>query len=120
MVPTPTPPDAADAVRAGRSRPRRGVSGRRRDCSTWTERVPDDVRDPVLSASETDALSTVESHFAGANIERPRTREGAVERMNGGFDAKHRRVIDRLAMRRQRAVVESSTMRSRRWRVSTT
>ncbi|QCP91529.1 type IV secretory pathway ATPase VirB11/archaellum biosynthesis ATPase [Haloarcula quadrata] len=97
VVPTPTPPDAADAWYAPDVREqdevypgvvvtvRRGRSGFRYD-----------VRDPVLSASETDALSTVESHFAGANIERPRTREGAVERMNGGFDAKHRRVIDRL------------------------
>jgi type IV secretory pathway ATPase VirB11/archaellum biosynthesis ATPase len=55
-----------------------------------------DVREPQLTAGDRAALETVESYFEGANIERPRTREGAIERMAGGFDPKHRRVIDRL------------------------
>jgi len=97
VVPAPTPPDAADAWYAPAVREQDEVYPGvvvtvRREGSGFRY----DVRNPVLSASESDALSTVESHFAGANIERPRTREGAVERMSGGFDAKHRRVIDRL------------------------
>ncbi|MFC7019931.1 MULTISPECIES: type II/IV secretion system ATPase subunit [Haloarcula] len=55
-----------------------------------------DVREPLLSTPAASALATVESHFEGAHVERPRTREGAIERMDCGFDPKHRRVIDRL------------------------
>jgi len=55
-----------------------------------------EVREPTLTASQARDLERVESYFADANLERPRTREGAAERMDAGFDPKHRRVIARL------------------------
>jgi len=55
-----------------------------------------EVREPVLTASDRAELDAVESHFSAAHLERPRTREGAIEVMAEGFDAKHRRVVDRL------------------------
>jgi type IV secretory pathway ATPase VirB11/archaellum biosynthesis ATPase len=55
-----------------------------------------EVREPPITGDDRATLATVESYFDGANIDRPRTREGAVERMEMGFDPKHRRVIDRL------------------------
>jgi type IV secretory pathway ATPase VirB11/archaellum biosynthesis ATPase len=54
------------------------------------------VREPPLTASDGSTLDRIESHFADAHLERPRTREGAVERMAEGFSTKHDRVIDRL------------------------
>ncbi len=54
------------------------------------------VREPSLTGADAAALETVAEYFAGANLDRPHTREGAVERMETGFDPKHRRVIDRL------------------------
>jgi len=95
-VPAPVPPDDPDAwyapdvreqdeVHPGVVVPVRQADGFRYE-----------VREPMLSPSDRAALDTVKSHFDGANIERPRTREGAVERMAQGFDPKHRRVIDRL------------------------
>ena len=55
-----------------------------------------EVREPSLTDAERADLARVESYFADANLDRPRTREGAVERMTDGFDPKHRRVVDRL------------------------
>ena len=55
-----------------------------------------DVREPDLTGDQREQLDRVLSYFADASLERPRTREGAVERMADGFDPKHRRVIDRL------------------------
>jgi len=95
-VPAPVPPDDPDAWYAPNVReqdeihPGVVVTVRQADGFRY------EVREPVLSPSDRDALATVASHFEGANIERPRTREGAVERMERGFDPKHRRVIDRL------------------------
>ncbi len=54
------------------------------------------VREPQLTTRDEAALERVESHFAEANIERPRTHEGAVEAMAAGFSAKHELAIDRL------------------------
>ncbi len=95
-VPAPVPPDDPEAWYAPDVReqdevyPGAIVTVRQADGFRY------EVREPVLSPSDRDALATVESHFDSANIERPRTREGAVERMERGFDPKHRRVIDRL------------------------
>ncbi|MFC7249638.1 type II/IV secretion system ATPase subunit [Halomicroarcula sp. GCM10025324] len=97
VVPTPVPPDdptawySPDVREQDEVYPGVVVTVRR----TGTE-FRYEVREPRLSAPGSAALATVESHFEGANIQRPRTREGAVERMTGGFDPKHRRVIDRL------------------------
>ncbi|PSQ61211.1 MAG: secretion system protein [Halobacteriales archaeon SW_9_67_25] len=55
-----------------------------------------EVREPPLTARDRDALDRVESYFADAHLDRPRTREGAVEVMEAGFGPKHERVIDRL------------------------
>ncbi|ACV46264.1 MULTISPECIES: type II/IV secretion system ATPase subunit [Halomicrobium] len=55
-----------------------------------------DLRDPLLSVDDADALATVEEYFADAHVDRPRTREGAIERVESGLDEKHQRVIDRL------------------------
>ena len=55
-----------------------------------------EVREPDLTGDQREQLDRVLSYFADASLERPRTREGAVERMADGFDPKHRRVIDRL------------------------
>jgi len=96
VVPAPVPPDDPEAWYAPDVReqdeiyPGVVVTVRQRSGFDY------EVREPVLSAADRDALNTVEAHFDGANIERPRTREGAVERMEQGFDPKHRRVIDRL------------------------
>ncbi|MFB6298322.1 MAG: type II/IV secretion system ATPase subunit [Salinirussus sp.] len=54
------------------------------------------VREPVLTDRDRDQLAAVESYFADAHLDRPRTREGAVEVMTEGFDSKHETVIDRL------------------------
>jgi len=55
-----------------------------------------EVREPGLTAADERRLERVESYFADAHLERPRTREGAVEVMTEGFSPKHERVIDRL------------------------
>jgi len=55
-----------------------------------------EVREPVLTDADEEALSSIEGYFADAHLDRPRTREGAVERMETGFDGKYRRVVDRL------------------------
>jgi len=55
-----------------------------------------DVREPVLTAGDRRALETITDYFEDAHLERPRTREGAVEVMKEGFDRKHERIIDRL------------------------
>ena len=55
-----------------------------------------DVREPLLSNADADAFDTVETYFADAHVDRPRTREGAIERVERGLDEKHERVIDRL------------------------
>jgi type IV secretory pathway ATPase VirB11/archaellum biosynthesis ATPase len=84
-------PGDEDADRARRP----GGLGETRTRSVEDEFVYE-MREPALSEHEQAQLARVESYFADANLERPRTREGAVERMNEGFDAKHRRVVDRL------------------------
>jgi len=55
-----------------------------------------EVREPGLADPGREHLDRVLEYFGDASLERPRTREGAVERMADGFDPKHRRVIDRL------------------------
>jgi len=55
-----------------------------------------EVREPVLTADDRAALETITEYFADANLERPHTRQGAVEAMATGFEPKHERVIDRL------------------------
>ena len=55
-----------------------------------------DVREPALTTSGRKALERIEAHFEDAHLERPRTREGAIEVMSDGFAPKYERVIDEL------------------------
>jgi len=55
-----------------------------------------EVREPSLTPGDAAALERVEDYFDDAYIERPRTREGAVERMAAGFEPKHQRVLESL------------------------
>jgi type IV secretory pathway ATPase VirB11/archaellum biosynthesis ATPase len=97
MVPPPLPPDDPEAWYAeevtAQYEVHPGV------VVTITERETDfayEVREPPLTAGDRAALDAVEDHFEGAHLERPRTREGAVEVMDEGFDPKHERVVDSL------------------------
>jgi len=54
------------------------------------------VREPRQTAADEDALETITSYFEDAYLERPRTREGAIEVMEAGFDPKYEQIIDRL------------------------
>jgi type IV secretory pathway ATPase VirB11/archaellum biosynthesis ATPase len=99
-VPSPLPPDDPEAWYApdvqAQYEVHPGV------VVTVTERDADfsyDVREPVLTAEGRAAVEGVEEHFADAHLERPRTREGAVEVIDEGFDPKHERVVDRLVDR---------------------
>jgi len=100
LVPSPLPPDDPEAWYApdvqAQYEVHPGV------VVTVTERDADfsyDVREPVLTAEGRAAVEGVEEHFADAHLERPRTREGAVEVIDEGFDPKHERVVDRLVDR---------------------
>ncbi len=55
-----------------------------------------EVREPPLSAADAEALDAVKDHFSDANLARPLTREGTVERMDEGFDPKYETVLSRL------------------------
>jgi type IV secretory pathway ATPase VirB11/archaellum biosynthesis ATPase len=97
QVPAPVPPDDPDAWYAPDVRTQDEVHPGVVVTVQEREREFDyHVRDPVLTGPERAALTEVESYFRGANLDRPRTREGAVELMERGLAPKHRRVIDRL------------------------
>jgi type IV secretory pathway ATPase VirB11/archaellum biosynthesis ATPase len=55
-----------------------------------------EVREPAQTAADEETLETITSYFEDAHLERPRTREGAVEVMEAGFDPKYEQIIDRL------------------------
>ena len=96
-VPAPEPPDSPDAWYAPDVHDQyildAGVVATVR--SAGAEFVYD-VREPSLSATAASALDRVLDHFAGADPRRPRTRQGAAERLRAGFDPKYERAIDRL------------------------
>jgi len=97
MVPPPLPPDDPEAWYAPDVQEQYEVYPG--VVVTITRRGTEftyDVREPPLTAKDREALERVESYFADAHLERPRTREGAVEVMDAGFGPKHERVIDRL------------------------
>jgi len=85
-VPAPVPPDdseawyAPDVCEQDEVHPGVVVTIRRTDSFRY------EVREPVLGSRDAEILETIESYFEGANIDRPYTREGAVERMAAGFD----------------------------------
>nr|WP_227260807.1 type II/IV secretion system ATPase subunit [Salarchaeum japonicum] len=97
-VPAPVPPDAADAWYApdvhSQYEPTPGVVVTvTRDRNAFRYRV----REPVLTAAETDARGRVSDYFERGHPSQPRTREGARERYAAGLDEKHRRAVARLA-----------------------
>ena len=55
-----------------------------------------DVREPALTGDGEAQLDCLRTHFEGAHLQRPLTREGAAEIMADGFDPKYERVIDQL------------------------
>jgi type IV secretory pathway ATPase VirB11/archaellum biosynthesis ATPase len=58
------------------------------------------VREPSLSAAHAVDLRAISEHFAGAELRRPRTREGTAERFEAGFDRRYGEIIDRLTSSR--------------------
>jgi type IV secretory pathway ATPase VirB11/archaellum biosynthesis ATPase len=96
-VPAPLPPDDPEAWYAPMVQDQREVyPGVVVTISRRGREFAYDVREPVLTAAGRQRLDAVETHFEGADLRRPRTREGAVEVMAAGFDPKYERVIDRL------------------------
>jgi len=96
-VPAPVAPDDPDAWYAPDVREQDEIyPGVVVTVTETGQRFAYDVREPQLSNADLDALETVEAYFADAHVDRPRTREGAVERVAAGLDEKHERVIDRL------------------------
>jgi type IV secretory pathway ATPase VirB11/archaellum biosynthesis ATPase len=97
-VPPPEPPDSPSAWYAAAVHDQYeivpGVVATVRDAE---DRFAYDVREPSLSADATADLQAVRVHFEGAELRRPRTREGAAERFLEGFDDRHGRIIDRIA-----------------------
>ncbi|MEF8785820.1 MAG: type II/IV secretion system ATPase subunit [Haloarculaceae archaeon] len=96
-VPPPLPPDDPEAWYAPDVRDQYEVHPG--VVVTISDHGPDfayEVREPPLTADNRATLERIEEYFADAHLERPRTREGAVERMGDGFDPKHERVIDSL------------------------
>jgi type IV secretory pathway ATPase VirB11/archaellum biosynthesis ATPase len=96
-VPPPLPPDDPEAWYASGVQDQRTVH----PGVVVTVRSGDvdfayEVRRPPLSAAGEAALETVLDYFADAHLERPRTREGAAERMTEGFSPKHERVVASL------------------------
>jgi len=98
LVPAPVAPDDPDAWYAPDVRAQYeahpGVVATVRDAG---EGFDYGVREPSLPAADAAARERVREHFADAHLERPRTREGTVERAAAGLDPKHRRIVDRIA-----------------------
>ena len=99
VVPAPEPPDSPDAWYAPDVHDQyeltMGVVATVRQ-TTEHGAFGYDVRVPSLANRTRQSLDTVRSHFDEAKLSRPRTREGARERIQEGFKAKHRHAIDRL------------------------
>ncbi|WP_267642402.1 type II/IV secretion system ATPase subunit [Haloarchaeobius amylolyticus] len=96
-VPPPIPPGEADAwyapdVRAQYSLGPETVATIRETDEGFQYRV----REPSLSEADEATLEAVRSHFAGANLRLPRTREATVSRMRSGIGEKYERVLDHL------------------------
>jgi len=96
-VPAPEPPDSQDAWYAPdvctQNEVHPGVVATIRESDSGFHY---EIREPSLTATDDAAFADVQAHFADAHLQRPVTREGAIERMDAGFDAKYRQVIDRL------------------------
>jgi type IV secretory pathway ATPase VirB11/archaellum biosynthesis ATPase len=96
-VPPPEPPDSSEAWYAPNVHDQYELeSGVVATVYSESGRFIYDIREPSLSAQARAGLQSVSNHFADAELTRPRTREGAAERLREGFDAKYERAIDRL------------------------
>ena len=96
-VPPPEPPDSPDAWYAPDVHDQYALgSGVVATVETENGEFVYDVREPELSARAESDLESVLEHFADAELRRPRTRQGAVERLEAGFGPKYERAIDRL------------------------
>ena len=97
-VPAPEPPDSPDAWYAPGVHDQYALgSGVVATVRTGAGGFRYEVREPSLSARTESDLGAVLEHFADAELRRPRTRQGAAERLRDGFDRKYERAIDRLA-----------------------
>ena len=97
-IPPPEPPDGRDAWYAPSVRDQYEiVSGVVATVSEEGGAFGYEARTPALSARARRDLESIEAHFEGAALTRPRTREGAAERFHRGFDERYGRAIDRLA-----------------------
>ncbi len=96
-VPPPLPPDDPEAWYADdvqsqyEVHPGVVVTITRRDGGFRYE-----IREPKLTSDGRKRLDRITTHFEDAHLQRPLTREGAIEVMAEGFDQKHERVLDRL------------------------
>ena len=96
-VPAPEPPDSRNAWYAPTVHDQYEIGlGTVATVSDGGDAFVYDVRPPALSAAAEADLGTIRRHFSGAELRRPRTREGVVERVRDGFDRRHERIIDRL------------------------
>ncbi|WP_135533611.1 type II/IV secretion system ATPase subunit [Halostella pelagica] len=96
-VPPPLPPDDPEAWYAPTVRAQYEL---RPDVVATVRETDDafayDVREPHLSTADWHAVERIHDHFDGANLRRPRTREGTAERIADGFAEKYRRALERL------------------------
>ena len=96
-VPAPEPPDSPEAwYTTSVHEQYEIVSGVVATVAGGDDGFVYDIREPSLPASAETELRTVRERFAGVDQSRPRTREGAAEQFQSGFDGKYGRIIDRL------------------------
>ncbi|MFQ3318456.1 MAG: type IV secretory pathway ATPase VirB11/archaellum biosynthesis ATPase [Natronomonas sp.] len=96
-IPAPEPPDSAGAWYAPNVHDQYELaSGVVATVRSDEEAFVYEVREPSLSAGAAADLESVREHFSTAELSRPRTREGARERIHEGFDSKYEAAIDRL------------------------
>ncbi len=99
-VPGPVPPDDRRAWYAPAVRSQYPVSnGVVATVTEGAEGYHYRVREPMMSESETETLDRVESQFETSSLSRPRTRTGAVERVETGLPNRLRNRIDELERR---------------------
>lgn len=96
-VPPPLPPDDPEAWYADTVQAQYEVyPGVVVTISRQASEFRYDVREPELTSETQKYLDSILDHFEAAHLQRPQTREGAVEVMEAGFEPKHQRVLDSL------------------------
>ncbi|NHN42224.1 type II/IV secretion system ATPase subunit [Halorubellus sp. JP-L1] len=96
-VPPPVPPHDPDAWYAPDVRAQYRVAD---DVVATVRETEDgfayDVREPGVGPDERAVVDRVRAYFEDANLQPPRTREAARDRLAEGFTGKHERVVSRL------------------------